>query len=58
MINKLFCNLSFADQYINSVWWESRIITTQPGEINYRKPEFIAFVVNVCVNIPTNTFDV
>ena len=37
---------------------ESRNITTQPGEMNYRKPEVIAFVVNACVNITTNNFDV
>ena len=33
-------------------------ITTQPGEIYYRKSEAIAFVVNACVNIITNNFDV
>ena len=43
---------------INSVRWESRNITTQPGEIYYRKSEVIAFVVNACVNITTNNFDV
>ena len=30
-------------------------ITTQPVEINYKKPEVIAFVVNSCVNITTKT---
>ena len=43
---------------INSVLWESRNIATQPGEIYYRKSEVIAFVVNDCVNITTNSFDV
>ena len=29
---------------------ESRTITTQPGEINYRKYKVIVFVVNAIVN--------
>ena len=33
-------------------------ITTQPGEINYRKSKVIAFVVNAGVNIITNNFDI
>ena len=33
---------------------ESRNITTQPGEISYRKSKVIAFVVNAGVNIATN----
>ena len=36
-----------------------RNITTQQGEINYRKPEVIAFVdVNACVHITANNFDI
>ena len=35
---------------------ESRNITTQPGEINYRKSKVIAFVVNAYVNITASDF--
>ena len=34
----------------------SRKITTQPGEIDDRKPEVIAFVVNACINASANNF--
>ena len=33
-------------------------ITTQLGEINYRKSKVIAFVLNAGVNIITNNFDI
>ena len=36
--------------------WESRNVTTQPGEIDNRKSEDIAFVVNVGMNITANYF--
>ena len=35
----------------NTIRWESRNITTQPGEINDRKSEVIAFVLNAGMNI-------
>ena len=41
-----------------TVWWEYRNLTTQPGEIYYRKSKVIAFVVNAGVNIVTNNFDI
>ena len=40
---------------VNTIRWESRNITTQPGEINDRKSEVIAFVVNAGMNIIDNT---
>ena len=42
----------------NTIWRESRNITTQPGDINYRKSKVIAFVVNAGVNIITNNFGI
>ena len=33
-------------------------ITTQPGEIKYRKSKVIAFVLNARENIITNNFDI
>ena len=39
---------------VNTVWLESRNVTTQPWEINDRKTEFIAFVVNAGMNVTTN----
>ena len=39
---------------VNTVRWESRIITTQPGEIDDRKSEVIVFVVNAGMNITVN----
>ena len=41
---------------VNTVRWESRNITTQPGEIDDRKSEVIAFVVNSGMNITANNF--
>ena len=41
---------------VNTVWWESWNVTTQPWEINdHRKSEVIAFVVNAGMNVTTNT---
>ena len=41
---------------VNTVRWETRDITTQPGEIYDRKTEVIAFVVNACMIITANKF--
>ena len=41
---------------VNTVRWESWNITTQPREINDRKSEVIAFVVNAGMNVTTNNF--
>ena len=41
---------------VNTVQWESRNITTQPGEIDYRKPKVIAFVVNAGMYVTATTF--
>ena len=41
---------------VNTVRWESRNITTQPGEIDDRKSKVIAFVVNAGMNITVNNF--
>ena len=41
---------------VNTIPWESRNITTQPGEIDDRKSEVIAFVVNAVMNITANNF--
>ena len=35
---------------VNTVGWESWNVTTQPWEINNRKSEVIAFVVNAGMN--------
>ena len=42
---------------VNTIRWESRNITTQPGEIDDRKSEVIAFVVNAGMNINANNFN-
>ena len=36
---------------VNTVRWESRNMTTKQGEIDYRKSEVIAFVVNAFMNV-------
>ena len=36
---------------VNTVGWESWNVTTQPWEINNRKSEVIAFVVNAGMNV-------
>ena len=41
---------------INTIRWESRNITTQPGEIDYRKSEVIAFVLNAVMYITADNF--
>ena len=41
---------------VNTVRWESWNVTTQPWEINDRKSEVIAFVVNAGMNVTTNNF--
>ena len=41
---------------VNTVRKESRNITTQPGEIDDRKSEVIAFVVNSGLNVTANNF--
>ena len=47
---------SYQPKNINTVRWESRSVTTQPWEINKRKSEVIAFVVNAGMNVTANTF--
>ena len=42
---------------VDTVEWESRDITTQPGE-NNRKYKVIAFIVNTYMNIIVNHFDI
>ena len=41
---------------VNTVRWESGNVTTQPWEINNRKSEVIAFVVNAGMNVTANNF--
>ena len=41
---------------VNTVGWESWNVTTQPWEINNRKSEVIAFVVNAGMNVTANNF--
>ena len=41
---------------VNTVRWECRNITSQPGEIDDRECEVIAFVVNTGMNITANNF--
>ena len=43
---------------INTVRWESGNVTTQPWEINNRKSEVIAFVVNAGMNVTANNFNI
>ena len=43
---------------VNTIRWESRTITTQPGEIDDRKSEVIVFVVNAGMNIIANNFNI
>ena len=43
-------------QNVNTVRWESGNVTSQPWEINNRKSEQIAFVVNAGMNATTNNF--
>ena len=39
---------------VNTVRWESENVITQPWEINIRKSEVIAFVVNASMNVTAN----
>ena len=41
---------------VNTVRWESGNVITQPWEINNRKFEVIAFVVNAGINVTANNF--
>ena len=41
---------------VNTIRLKSSNITTQPGEIDVRKSEVIAFVVNAIMNITANNF--
>ena len=41
---------------VNIVRWESGNVTTQQWEINNRKSEIIAFVVNAGMNVTANNF--
>ena len=43
---------------VNTVRWESWNVTTQPREINNRKSEVIAFVVNAGMNVTDNNFNI
>ena len=43
-------------QNVNTVRWESGNVTAQPWEINNRKSEVIAFVVNAGMNVTANNF--
>ena len=43
---------------VNTVGCESWNVTTQPWEINNRKSEVIAFVVNAGMNVPANNFNI
>ena len=43
---------------VNTVGWESWNVTTQPWEINNRKSEVIAFVVNAGMNVTANNFKI
>ena len=41
---------------VNTVHWESRNITNQPGEIVAMISEVMAFVVNAGMNVTANNF--
>ena len=43
---------------VNTVRWESWNVATQPWEINNRKSEVIAFVVNAGMNVTANNFNI
>ena len=45
-------------QNVNFVRLESGNVTTQPGEINNRKSEVIAFVVNAGMNVTANNINI
>ena len=41
---------------VNTVRWESGNVIAQPWEINNRKSEVLAFVVNAGMNVTANNF--
>ena len=43
---------------VNTVRWESANVTTEPWEINNRKSEVIAFVVNAGMNVNANNLNI
>ena len=43
-------------QNVNTVQWESGNVTTKPWEINNRKSEVVAFVVNAGMNVTAKFF--
>ena len=43
---------------VNTVGWASWNVTTQPWEINNRKSEVIAFVVNAGMNVTAKNFNI
>ena len=43
-------------RYLNTVRWESGNVATKSWEINNRKSEVIAFVVNAGMNVTANNF--
>ena len=43
---------------VNTIGLESWNVTTQPWEINNRKSEVIAFVVNAGMNVLANNFNI
>ena len=49
---------SYQLRNVNTIRWESRNITTQPGENDDRKSDVIAFVVNAGMNITANNFNI
>ena len=47
---------SYRLRNVSNLRWESRNIITQPGEIDDRKSEVIAFMVNAGMNVTANNF--
>ena len=43
---------------VNTTRWESGNVTTQSWEINNRKSEVIAFVVNAGMDVTANNFNI
>ena len=43
---------------VNTVRWESGNVPTQPWEINNKKSEIIAFVVNAGINVTADNFNI
>ena len=57
-IQNAYTTPSKSNQLRNTVRWESWNVTTQPWEINVRKSEVIAFVLDAGMNVTTNNFDI